>query len=162
LRDVFDGFETFGFAGADFPDELELHLFRKYVDSGSHPKDWDPDDYDIFTPGQIAASWWGEETSLPVDVGGVPPWANAQRDFLRVYRKAVAYWLQERVTGGEFGGGQGDDVELLLQLFPLLQARQEAGDRLLVSGMDDALIFGLEGYPTVGPGYYIGAVTDVE
>ncbi|HEX5012261.1 MAG TPA: hypothetical protein VFY71_17875, partial [Planctomycetota bacterium] len=162
LKSVFDSFVGLGFASADFPDELELKLFKAYVDSGKAPKDWDPADYAVFTPGQIASSWWGEETSLPQDVAGVPAWANAQRGFLRLYHNAAAYWLQERISNGEFSAGPGDDVELLLQLFPLLQARQDSDDRLLVSGLDDALIHALEGYPTVKPGYYDGWITDVE
>src|SRR5262249_38049277 len=70
--------------------------------------------------------------------------------------------LQDRLSHGEFGGGQGDDVELLLQLFPLLESRRDGQDRLLASGLDDALQWGLEEYPQVAPGYYSGPLNDVE
>jgi hypothetical protein len=162
LRDVFEDFETLGFAAADFPDEHELHLFRAYADAGKHPKDWEPEDYPVFTASQIAASWWGDDVAVPSDTPGVQTWANAQRSFVRVYRNAVKYWLAERLQGGEFGGGHGDDVELLLQLFPLLQMRYEARDRRLAAGLDEALVWGLDDHPVIAPGYYDGKLTDVE
>ncbi len=162
LVDVFDAFVDLGFAATDFPDELELRLFQAYAESGSHPKDWDSADWDLFTPQQIAASWWGDLVAAPATVPGAAPWANAQRSFLRAYRSACSYWLQERMEGGAFGGGQGDDVELLLLLFPLQLVRQDGADRLLLAGLDESIRYGLEEYWDVAPGYYQGTITDVE
>jgi len=162
LRDVFDDFVDLGFAAIDFPQELELQLFKAYADAGTHPNEWESSEWDLFTPQQIAASWWGDEVAIPDDDPAAQPWANAQRSFQYVYRSTCSYWLRDRLQEGEFGGGQGDDVELLLQLFPLQLTRWDGADRLLHTGLDEAIRHGLEQCAEMGTGYYQGSMADVE
>ncbi len=162
LQALFAAFVDLGFAAADFSEELELRLFHAYAQAGSHPKDWDAADWDLFSDAEIEASWWGPLAQAPDDDPAAPEWANAQRAFLPLYRNLCAYWLLERLDGGELGGGPGDDVEALLQIFPLLHVRRDEDDRLLSSALDDVLAFFLDGHPLVGTGYYVGDIYDVE
>ncbi|MBM3985937.1 MAG: hypothetical protein FJ296_09655, partial [Planctomycetes bacterium] len=159
---LFAAFVDLGFAAEDFPAELELRLFHAYAQAGSHPKAWDAEDWDLFSDAEIEASWWGPLVQEPAADPGAPAWAAAQRAFLGVYRNLCEYWLIERLQDGELGGGLGDDVEALLQLFPLLHARRDEDERLLASAVDEMLAYALDDNPLVGPGYYSGNIADVE
>jgi hypothetical protein len=162
LQELFAAFVDLGLADTDFADELELRLFDAYAQAGSHPKDWDAADWNLFSDAQIAASWWGGEAQVPAENPAAPLWANAQRAFLRLYRNLCEYWLLERLQDGELGGGVGDDVEALLQFFPLQLVLRDEDQRLLASALDDVAAFVLDDHPLVGQGYYSGDVFDVE
>jgi hypothetical protein len=162
FEDVFDAFTDLGFAAGEFAGEVELKLLKAYADAGVHPNKFAVVDLDILAPQEIAGSWWGADVADPVDDPAAPHWANAQRQVLGLYEELVAYWLGERLSAGEFSGGQGDDIEALLQLHLLFAARRDGGDRLLASRLDDALQWSLEDTPDVTTGYHAGSLTDVE
>jgi hypothetical protein len=160
--DVFDGFRDLGFAATDFPRDLELPLYAAYVDSGEHLKDWDAGELDLFTEEELQESWWGPELLAFADDPAAPSWANAQRHVQRALRLFIGEWFERRLRNDELGGGQGDDVELLLQFFPLLASRRDGGERLLASRLDDLVHFGLEESGSVVDGYWAGQMADVE
>jgi hypothetical protein len=152
-----------GFETSHFPRDVELPLFKAYAAQGSHPMNWtDATVAATLTEAQIEASWWGPLVEdVPVD-SSLPPWASKQRTALGAYRSAVDYWLQERLIRGELGGGNGDDVELLLQLYPLYAMRQDPGDGRNLAAIDALVRFVLEESGDVVNGYFAGGMTDVE
>jgi len=164
LRAVFNGFMDLGFFASDFPRDMELPLFRKYVTNPKgNPKDWTKEEWqDALTDEQIAQSWWGGQVAMLPDDPAAPPWANLDRNVGRIARNAIDYWLNVRRRDNELGGGWGDDVELLLQLFPTLAARQEQGDRLRLDALDSLIHHGLLESPELVDGYFAGEVTDPE
>jgi hypothetical protein len=164
LTDIFTAFVSKGFAATDFPQDLELLLFEAYATHpAGHPKNWPAADIAaLFTPAQIASSWWGAEVAAPATDPSVPAWARLQREAEACLRAVADYWLTVRWRGGELGGGWGDDVEILVQLMPVLAARQAQQDRRLVDRMDGSVRYGLDDFALVDDGYYSGALTDVE
>ena len=55
---------------------------------------------------------WGEEYAERIK--GAPDWALRQREALARLNDIMRYWIDERqVSTGEFGGGWGDDVEMM-------------------------------------------------
>ncbi|MDP8914431.1 MAG: LamG domain-containing protein, partial [Pseudomonadota bacterium] len=51
---------------------------------------------------------------------GVPLWAFRQVEALKLYRRFVDWWIDERqIENGEFGGGLSDDTDLVNQWVPL-------------------------------------------
>ncbi|MGQ0552224.1 MAG: hypothetical protein ACT4PU_03300 [Planctomycetota bacterium] len=159
---VFTDFTQLGFASSDFPQDLELPLFAAYAAAGAHPSTWDASQFSVLSDSQIAASWWGSLVALPSAQPAAPPWADGQRRALRTRRTVGRWWLRERLREGELGGGQGDDVEALLQLLPDYAAWRDAGDRLALDGLDEATRYGLEQTSDVANGYFAGPITDVE
>lgn len=52
-----------------------------------------------------------------------PGWANAQRMVLEKLHYLIHWWIDHRqITGGQFGGGWGDDVEIWRRWIPVLLA----------------------------------------
>lgn len=50
-----------------------------------------------------------------------PDWANAQRMVLEKLQYLIYWWIDHRqITGGQFGGGWGDDVEIWRRWAPVL------------------------------------------
>ncbi|HTE05994.1 MAG TPA: hypothetical protein VK824_07350, partial [Planctomycetota bacterium] len=162
--DIFTGFRDLGFAATDFPKELELLLFAAYATHPlGHPKNWPAAEIAaLFTPAQIAASWWGAAVAAPPADPAAPQWASAQREDEACLRALASYWLTERWRQGELGGGWGDDVELLAALTPIFASRQDQGDRLLLDRALGSVRYGLQQYPLVSDGYWSGPLTDVE
>jgi hypothetical protein len=161
-RDVFGDFIDLGFAAADFPHDHELELFRAYVDTAQHPKDWSAAQLDLFSASEFADAWWAGQVSALPDEAAAPAWADAQRDLQRTLSAFVGEWMELRLQQGELGGGLGDDVELLLQLFPVLATRRNGPERLLASRLDDLLHHDLTASGAVEDGYWSGALADVE
>lgn len=162
FRDVFGDFVDLGFQAVDFPEEVELVLFDAYAASGEHPKDWNITEVDaLFDDAQIASSWWGDLVA-PEAASGGPEWADRQRELMRLHRTASDYWLDERLVDGAFGGGLGDDVELMLQLFPTLAGRRDQGDRRTIDRLDTVIRHVLDDSGLVAGGYYAGPVTDTQ
>jgi len=161
-RDIFGDFIDLGFAAADFPRDHELKLLRAYVDAGKHPIDWSPAQLDLFSVGELADAWWNGQVSQLPDVVAAPAWANAQRNVQRTLAAFVGEWMELRLQQDELGGGQGDDVELLLQLYGVLATRRQGSERLLVSRLDDLVHHALEDSGTVADGYWAGPIADVE
>lgn len=165
-EDLFRDFETYGFLGLEFAGNAELaslaHAARPEVhqhalDGGlfSH---WNGAAIDAPTF-DLEDAWWSDGISPPDP--SAPPWADAQRRYLGIYRRAVSWWLDEARAGDEFGGGFGDDPELIGQLVLPLAALEHHAD-----GADrDALVAAarktLES-DWVVDGYYGGVFQDVE
>ena len=59
---------------------------------------------------------------------GAPEWALAQRDAMARLRNWACYWIDKQQADGQFGGGWGDDVELV------------CGWPVLVLGQDDTRV----------------------
>ena len=152
-----------GFEGANFPRDMELPLFRAYADAGSHPMSWsDATVTAALSDAQIDASWWGPLVAKqPVDPLA-EGWIAKQRDALTAYRSAVEYWLHERLRQGELGGGHGDDIEALLQLYPLFALRQDPGDAAELAGIEALVRSVLVESGDVTGGYFSGGMTDVQ
>ncbi len=147
----------------DFPADIELHLYRRYAELGSHPQDWSAADLDsALTAEQVAASWWGALVQDLPDVFGAPPWANRQRETLVALRNASDWWLGERLLDGELGGGLGDDVELLPQLAALEAGQQDQSSRRRLDALDGIARHVLEDSGVVLDGYYAGPIADSE
>ena len=159
---VLTGFVDLGFFSTDFPREVELLLLSAFTKAGSHPKDWPASQWNVLDEEQLAAAWWAPDVPSPVVVRGLPSWIGPQRAFLAAHRAFERYWLQERLVEGQFGGGQGDDVELLLQLWPTLAAMHDQGDAVLLARLDDAIGHALEEWEGLANGYFAGPPADVE
>ncbi len=162
FQDIFLDFVDLGFAEADVPADLELHLFRAWAGTDVHPSEWMLEDLDLFSEAQLAQAWWADDVALPDPDAGAPLWAELQRVFGRMHDSFARYWLTERYAGGELGGGHGDDVELLRPLTPLLAARQSEQHRPLLARIDDLVDYGLLSSGWVDDGYYGGDMVDVE
>ncbi len=76
----------------------------------------------------VARSYWGEKNPeqpyarfiQPAPPAGVPLWAFRQVEDLKLYRRFVDWWIDERqIDNGEFGGGLSDDTDLVNQWVPL-------------------------------------------
>jgi len=95
---------------------------------------WDRFERDIsdvlrVDPGNaIARSYWVEKNpnqpyaafNQPTPPAGVPLWAFRQSEDLKLYRKFVDWWIDNRqIADGEFGGGLSDDTDLMNQWVPL-------------------------------------------
>ena len=152
-----------GFESANFPRDMELPLFREYANQGSHPFWWpDATIAAALTDAQIDASWWGplvaQQPYDPLTQG----WIGRQRDALTAYRSMVEYWLHERLNQGELGGGRGDDIEALLQFYPLFALKQDPGDADELAAIDTLVRTVLVDSGDVTDGYFSGGLTDVE
>lgn len=63
---------------------------------------------------------WGERVA-PDPLA--PDWANSQRMILEKLNYLIYWWIDHRqITGGQFGGGWGDDVEMWRSWIPVLLA----------------------------------------
>ncbi|QJU59236.1 LamG domain-containing protein [Sphingomonas sp. AP4-R1] len=95
---------------------------------------WDRFERDIsdvlrVAPGNaIARSYWVEKNPnqpyapfvQPAPPSGIPLWAFRQSEDLKLYRKFVDWWIDNRqIADGEFGGGLSDDTDLVNQWVPL-------------------------------------------
>jgi hypothetical protein len=76
----------------------------------------------------LARAYWVEKNpeqpytplTLPRPPAGVPAWAHWQTEQLKLFRRFVNWWIDERqVPDGEFGGGLSDDTDLVNQWVPL-------------------------------------------
>ncbi|TFW31725.1 LamG-like jellyroll fold domain-containing protein [Massilia horti] len=77
---------------------------------------------------EFARALWNEKNPeqpfgpfvQPAPPAGVPLWAFRQVEMLKLYRKFVNWWIDERqVENGEFGGGLSDDTDLVNSWVPL-------------------------------------------
>lgn len=160
---ILNHFIDLGFHASDFPAEVELRLLRLWSQQQTLPTSWPLTSFQtLLTPAELAASWWGPKVLVPADVPGVPVWANRQRQAQRLMRSVAEYWLVERRQGGTFGGGLGDDVELLAQLGRIYAGRQDQSDRRALDGLFDVISWILDGSGEVQDGYFAGGMTDVE
>jgi hypothetical protein len=163
-------FESDGFLAAEFAGNADLaakaHAARPEVhqheQNGGLFEKWngEPIDAPTFTS---ATKWW-QDAIETAPAPGAPPWAIAQRDYLRAFRAAARFWVEQRGSlgaPGEFGGGEGDDPELLGLLvlpFAAIERHQDADIRAaLIDGVRHALES-----KWIGDGYYGGVPTDVE
>jgi len=162
------GFGAGGFGATEFPLDVELLLLAKYAELGKHPYLWDASLWNtsagtaVLSDAQIDASWWGPDVARPPADTAAPAWANDQREFIKSYRGIVAWWLDNRLKANELGGGWGDDIELLLQLYPSWCGRQDQADRRRLDALDAMIAYGLETPSIVSDGYFAGPISDVE
>jgi hypothetical protein len=164
FKDVFlAGLSGAAFQAQHFPKDMELPLFAAFATAGQHPFQWSAATVTAaLSPARIAASWWGPEVeSLPADPAWAP-WVSLQRDARRMIGAISDYWLTERLRRHELGGGFGDDVELLLQLFPLYASQQRPEDRVALDALEGIAHHGLVASGIVQDGYFAGALSDVE
>ncbi|MHC5210513.1 MAG: hypothetical protein ACYTG2_07340, partial [Planctomycetota bacterium] len=157
------GFDGSAFLAQHFPADMELPLFAAYATEGKHPFEWDEATVDAaLSQAQIDASWWASDVAgLPADSGWAP-WVGKQRDVRKQIGAVVDYWLTERLRGHELGGGFGDDIELLLLLFPLYAAQQRPEDRVALDALEGIAHYGLVESGIVQDGYFAGELSDVE
>src|SRR6185436_14087460 len=152
-----------GFETSNFPRDMELPLFRVYAEQGVHPIDWsDATVASTLTDAQIDASWWGPLVSKLPDDPVTQGWIVRQRDALHSYRSVVEYWLHERLRHGELGGTLDDDIEALLQFYPLFALKQDPGDADELAAIETLVRSVLVESGDVSGGYYSGPMTDVE
>ncbi|GEM_PF-5057291 len=160
---ILTAFVDLGFAATDFPQDLELILFREYIDQGVLPVGWPLIDYqNIFSEAQLAASWWADEVALPADDPSAPNWANLLRQQRLLLENIADYWLGERLIDGDLGGGSGDDIELMIQLAKVFAGRQDQTNRRALDALDDMVRHTLFTSGEVQNGYFAGGLTDVE
>src|SRR6185436_19567117 len=107
-------------------------------------------------------AWWTPLFAQPSAAPpGAPSWAIAERDYAREYRAGIAWWIANRADNGEFGGGSGDDPELVALIDgPLMAIRQPADAPARATLLDAANVV-LDG-KNVADGYYTGVPIDVE
>lgn len=106
-------------------------------------------------------AWWSDGILAPDPDPTTPPWADAQRRYLRALRRAVDWWIDDAMTDFEFGGGFGDDPELLgLLVLPLaaIEDTGSAGDRDALIGAAQKILAS----DWIDDGYYGGPFNDVE
>jgi hypothetical protein len=164
FRDIFQVALTGGgFESANFPRDMELPLFRVYSEQGAHPIDWSDETVaSALTDAQIEASWWGPLVAKLPDDPLTQGWIVRQRDALHAYRSVVEYWLHERLRHGELGGTLDDDIEALLQFYPLFSLKQDPGDADELAEVETLVRSVLVESGDVSGGYYSGPMTDVE
>lgn len=74
---------------------------------------------------------WGTEYTEGTE--GAPEWAIKQREAMCRVIDVIRYWVEERqIANGEFGGGWGDDVEMMRWWTPAVVA---ANDPVAIRGM---------------------------
>lgn len=109
-----------------------------------------------------AEAWWTAALTLPsANPPGAPGWAIELRRVLLAERAAATWWLEQRAQDGEFGGGPGDDPELVPQLLLPFLVTRAPGDDAYHAGISLAADAILDG-GSVADGYYAGPITDVE
>ena len=152
-----------GFETVNFPRDMELPLFRTYANLGSHPWFWsDAELAAALSDSQIDASWWGPLVAKQPDDQLTQGWIAKQRDVLTAYTSMVEYWLHERLRQGELGGGRGDDIEALLQFYPLYALRQDPSTADELAAIDTLVRTVLVESGDVTGGYFSGGLADVE
>jgi hypothetical protein len=156
-------FVDLGFAATDFPDDLELILFKEWLTQGKLPTQWPLTSFEtLLTEQQLADSWWGDRIAIPMDDPTAPPWANLQRQQRVVMDAVGSYWLEERLVEGALGGGLGDDVELLAQLGGVYAGLQDQSHRRALDAIDGITRWVIRDSGEVSDGYFAGGMTDVE
>ncbi|MCB0338129.1 MAG: hypothetical protein KDD53_00930, partial [Bdellovibrionales bacterium] len=162
FQQIFTDFSVLGFSSTHFPKDLELKMFKAYADAGSHPREWPLEDLEIFSDSQIAESWWGDEVSLLSEDPSAPSWGNSQRQLGKISENMVRYWVENRLDNGEYGGGLGDDVELLLQFQMILGRVDKDSIQDLKAAIDLTAQYTIFNSGEVTDGYYSNDITDVE
>lgn len=166
---ILQAFDAGGFRAQEFAKDEELSLLcwiakpevHHHETNGGIIAHWDGQD----VPSSyltLADAWWGDRV-LPVAAPdpNVPPWAQLQRRYLHGYRGAIEWWIERRWKDGEFGGGPGDDPELVAQLMAPLFAIRRAGDAPLRAALVHAADTVLNS-EAVANGYFAGDPNDVE
>ncbi len=109
--------------------------------------------------------WWTEFLA-PEDTSSAPDWARHMRAYLHSSNEATRWWTTRRLLDGELGTGDGDDIELVANLWVVPRAyspdttyEAESETQADLRHANDIVLFG----PNVDPiqGYFKGA-GDVE
>jgi hypothetical protein len=165
---ILRGFDTHGFLVNEFSGNGELAALSYAARPEIHQHSQDGGLFSHWNGSSIASTafsaatpWW-DSAILPSDPDpSVPSWADAQRRYLHAFRHAVDWWMSVAMIDNEFGGGLGDDIELLGQLALPYVAIENPGD----STVRDALIAIAKktlDSDLIADGYYQGAPNDVE
>lgn len=167
-EDTWRFFSDEGFLANEFAGNSELAMLawiarpevHHHSENGGLFAHWDGADVGLaaFDPDK---AWWKDLLLAdPVD-SNAPAWAESQRRYLHSFRSALQWWLDRREQGGEFGGGAGDDPELLgLIALPLvaMQQHSDAAARATLRGAVDHMLAA----PSLSDGYWTGTPIDVE
>lgn len=165
---IWSDFDLGGFRANEFNGCSELDVACWIASNASHDHGsnggvWTNYDGSSIPSTYFASSeaWW-----TPLVVPSPPPpaapiWAVEQRRYLTAYRSALAWWISHRAEDGEFGGGDGDDSELVALLHGPLAALRQPLDPLFRNELLRSCDRSLEG-PNVADGYYSGPPVDVE
>lgn len=166
---ILQAFDNGGFRSQEFAKDEELSLLcwmakpevHQHGSNGGIIAHWDGLDVPS-SHLSLDDAWWKDRV-LPAEAPavGVPLWAHAQRRYLHAYRGAVDWWIERRLKAGEFGGGPGDDPELVAQLIAPLFAIRQASDASLRAALVGAADTVLES-DSVQNGYFAGDPNDVE
>lgn len=166
---LWSDFDAGGFRTQEFDGCAELDLMcwvaqpqsHNHSENGGMWTNWDGKD----VPSSwltLSQAWWAPllltEVSDPLVV---PSWADIERRYLHAYRSGIEWWIANRAQDGEFGGGDGDDPELVALLLGPLHALRQPGDGPERAELAESADRVLDG-PNVGDGYYNGFIIDVE
>lgn len=166
---IWNAFDSGGFRTNEFSEDAELGLMCWVASPLSHVHSENGGVFESFTgtppPSSfvdLEKAWWKTEIELPFPTSPTaPPWSVPQRDYDHAFRAALDWWIENRFVNAEFGGGTGDDPELVALLASVLQSVRQPDDAsrrhaLLVSANRV-----LESSDVID-GYYAGLATDVE
>ncbi|MBL8768553.1 MAG: hypothetical protein JNL94_14350 [Planctomycetes bacterium] len=166
---ILQAFDAGGFRAQEFAKDEQLSLLCWIAKPDVHQHDtnggiiahWDGLDVpSTYLDPNLA--WWKDRVAPPGPADpNAPVWAEMQRRYRHAYRNAIAWWVERRCKDGEFGGGPGDDPELVAQLIAPLFALRQASDAPVRSALVDAAETVLQSGQVAG-GYFAGAPNDVE
>jgi hypothetical protein len=166
---LWQAFDSGGFRTQEFSECAELGVMCWVASPNSHDHSQNGGVFGQFTGTPIptsyfdpAKAWWTPliqpSVAAPSDA---QPWAGDLRRYSLAYRAVLDWWLERRLVDGEFGGGSGDDAELVPLISAPLQALRQPNDdaaRQALSEAADGILLG----PNVADGYYTGIPIDVE
>lgn len=162
-------FDSGGFRTNEFSRCAELGLMCWVASPNSHIHSENGGVFENFTGVDVPSSWldpayawWIPQIESPFpNPSTAQPWSTLQREYLRSYRAVLDWWLENRFESGEFGGGTGDDPELIALLAGPLQALRQPDDATRREAFEQSARRVLESDDVVD-GYYAGVATDVE
>lgn len=167
-EDLFRDFETFGFLANEFAGNAELASLSYAARPEVHQHDLNGGLFTHWNGANIsmaafdpASAWWADGILEADTSSGAPPWADAQRRYLHAFRRAATWWLEDAQIDSEFGGGFGDDPELIGQLVLPFAALEHHDDEAQRDVLLAAASKTLESEWIVD-GYYEGVKNDVE
>jgi hypothetical protein len=167
-ENLWKSFDQGGFRTNEFDGCSELDLCCWVASSASHDHGSNGGLVEQWAGADVSSAyldpqqaWWKPLLLATPAPAGAPNWADFQRRYLHSYRSAIDWWIGQRAVGGEFGGGPGDDPELVALLHAPLAAIEQPGDALRRGVLFDSADRVLEG-GFVEDGYYSNALVDVE
>lgn len=166
---IWNSFDSGGFRTNEFSECAELGLMCYVASPSSHVHSENGGVFESFAGAPVptswvdpAKAWWTASLELPFPAPPeAPVWSTPQREYVHSFRAVLDWWLEHRLVEHEFGGGTGDDPELVALLASVLQGARQPGDDSRRAALLGAAKRVLES-PEVTDGYYSGTPTDVE